>query len=274
MDPDPGWANKDDCGPFPCTAPSNVVMQFTGTTFDGANTPKLMDQDFQIISDSEGVSNTFKPCKNETAWNAFSCTNPNFGVLYFESLDADTEDRSVQPIYVTNEATGAKNVLNSMMDHMWDGFYTGQVHLSRFPSIIEVKGNYTVEMTGTPPGKMRYMINGGASKAGVKVKVPYWNAGSYEITVDGKVIPYTPWDTKTGRNAELTLRKGCGENRFVGVDNFLEFYITVGCVVYVAPRNAIMGGVRLEWTMSEFYASGGVVSFADRVAFVLGIHAS
>lgn len=125
MDPDPAWANKDDCGPFPCTAPSNVVIQFTGTIFDGVNTPKLIAQDFQIISDTEGVSNTFTSCKNETAWNAFACTNPNLGVLYFESLDADTEDRSVQPIYVTNEATGAKNVLNSMMDHMWDGFYTG-----------------------------------------------------------------------------------------------------------------------------------------------------
>jgi len=40
MDPVPAWANKDDCGPFPCTAPSNVVMQFTGASFSGANTPK------------------------------------------------------------------------------------------------------------------------------------------------------------------------------------------------------------------------------------------
>ena len=140
--------------------------------------------------------------------------------------------------------------------------------------MIEVKGNYTVEMTGTPPGKMRYMIIGAATNSGVKVKVPYWNAGSYEVSVDSKVIPYTPWDTKIGRNAELTLRKGCGENRFVGVQNFLEFYITPGCVVNVSPRNAIMGAVRLEWTMEEFYATGGVVSFTDRVAFVLGIHAS
>ena len=35
-----------------------------------------------------------------------------------------------------------------------------------------------------------------------------------------------------------------------------------------------MGAVRLEWTMEEFYATGGVVSFTDRVAFALGIHAS
>jgi len=104
--------------------------------------------------------------------------------------------------------------------------------------------------------------------------VPYWNAGSYEVSVDKKVIPYTPWDTKIGRNAELTRKKGCGENRFVGVQNFLEFFITPGCTVNVAPRNAIMGGVRLEWTMEEFYSTGGVVSFTDRVAFALGIHSS
>jgi hypothetical protein len=156
MDPNPGWANKDDCGPFPCTAPSNIVMQFTGTTYSGLYNPSLTAADFQIISDTDSVSNTFPTCKNQTQWNAFVCKNPNLGVLFFESLDADTDDRSVQPIYVTNEVTGAKDVLNSMMDHTWDGFYTGQKHLSRFPSMIEVKGNYTVEMTGTPPGKMRY----------------------------------------------------------------------------------------------------------------------
>jgi len=30
-DPDEDWANPTDCGAFPCTAPNNIVMQFTGT---------------------------------------------------------------------------------------------------------------------------------------------------------------------------------------------------------------------------------------------------
>jgi hypothetical protein len=42
----------------------------------------------------------------------------------------------------------------------------------------------------------------------------------------------------------------------------------------VTPVDSITGGVRLSWTLNEFYASGGVVSFTDRVAFALGIHAS
>jgi len=28
----------------------------------------------------------------------------------------------------------------------------------------------------------------------IKVKVPYWNAGSYSILVNDKKIPYTPWN--------------------------------------------------------------------------------
>jgi len=39
--------------------------------------------------------------------------------------DDDWEDRSVQPVYITSEETGFSNKLNSMMDHVWDGFYTG-----------------------------------------------------------------------------------------------------------------------------------------------------
>jgi hypothetical protein len=46
------------------------------------------------------------------------------------------------------------------MDHIWDGFYTGQVRLSAFPSLIEApKGSNSITeitMTGTPPKKMKF----------------------------------------------------------------------------------------------------------------------
>jgi hypothetical protein len=35
-----------------------------------------------------------------------------------------------------------------------------------------------------------------------------------------------------------------------------------------------MLGIRLEFTVKEFFASGGIVTFADRMAAVLGIHAA
>lgn len=43
-----------------------------------------------------------------------------------------------------------------MMDHVWDGFYTGQLHKSQFPSMIQTNRDHTVEYTGTPFNNMRY----------------------------------------------------------------------------------------------------------------------
>ena len=33
--PNTGWANKQDCGDFPCTAPNNIILQFENTIFSG-----------------------------------------------------------------------------------------------------------------------------------------------------------------------------------------------------------------------------------------------
>lgn len=105
------------------------------------------------------------------------------------------------------------------------------------------------------------------------IGIPYPNAGSYSLLIDDVVQEYTPWDAEISQYAELPGRK-CGENRYVSVQNIFEFYLTTGCEIKIIPRDAIQSFVRMEWTMDEFYASGGVVSFTNRVAAALGIHAS
>ena len=88
------------------------------------------------------------------------------------------------------------------------------------------------------------------------------------------MIPYTEWDSEIGAASELSGYKGCGENRYIGVKNILEFILTPGCEVLIKPVDAILCNVRLKWTMAEFYSSGGTTSFVDRVSAALGIHAS
>lgn len=46
-------------------------------------------------------------------------------MIVFENLDDDKMDRTFSPINILNEDIGFNNTLNSMMDHVWDGFYTG-----------------------------------------------------------------------------------------------------------------------------------------------------
>lgn len=76
-------------------------------------------------------------------------------MLLFESEDADARDRGMQPIYVQMQGTEMNSKLNAFMDHVWDGFYTGQVRESRFPAIVYApKGSvYNLTYTGSPAKK-------------------------------------------------------------------------------------------------------------------------
>lgn len=66
----------------------------------------------------------------------------------------------------------------------------------------------------------------------------------------------------------------CGVNRYVGIENYLEFFVTPGCTVVVIPRDAILTSVRLDWTADEFFAGDGATTFTQRMASVLGVHIS
>ena len=94
-DPPQGWANPTDCGAFPCTAPNNIVMQFSGTQFTGNDRPVKSQDDFTIVSDIPSATNAYSRCETNRSWNAAWCQNDNIGVLLFESLDNDKNDRSL-----------------------------------------------------------------------------------------------------------------------------------------------------------------------------------
>lgn len=144
--------------------------------------------------------------------------------------------------------------------------------MARFPMQLLTGRDYELHFSGTPPKKMR--VNLLATTGGTMIKIPYPVAGSIQIYANGKKMAYTPWDEELGRHGPLTKTKGCGENRFVGIENFLEFYITPGCLIEIEPKDAIMTKVRMNWSLDEFYAEGGTTRFVDRLAASLGIAAN
>lgn len=198
--------------------------------------------------------------------------------MLFESEDDDKWDRSMQPIYIRRNYTEGKtmsNKLNSFMDHVWDGFYTGQVRLSRFPGLIEGKKDTAWDLvyTATPAKKQKFTFTAIQKTAGMTIRIAYPGAESRSITKDGEIVEYNEWDDSINGYGPIKQTK-CGENRFIGVKNILEFYITDGCTLQIQPRDAIQTLVRMEWSFDEFYAEGGTTSFIDRLAGSLGIHAS
>jgi hypothetical protein len=127
---------------------------------------------------------------------------------------------------------------------------------------------------------MKWKLDTKNVKNGIFVMLNYEGAQARSVSVNDEEVPYTKWTTYTDEDgkevagyAPLTGSK-CGENRFIGVNSILEFYMTGECELEITPRDAIMAKVRMEWTMNEFFDSGGTTAFIDRLCASLGIHAS
>jgi hypothetical protein len=211
-DPPQGWASISDCGNWPCTAPLNVLLNFHSTTY-GPNSLANEDRAFQVISDNEGFSPFVDTCYKVDQWNGWHCTNDKIGMLVFQNLDENAIDRTIQPIYYRDESSGVDNELNAFMDHIWDGFYTGQQRVAMFPGLIETDSEYEIVYTSTEPLKQKFLLH--STNGGVKITINYMDAGVYRVLDENQnQIEPNDWDTTLSREGEIKGNKGCGENRF------------------------------------------------------------
>lgn len=79
MDPPLAWANLDDCGTFPCTAPLNALLNFRRTSF--VYTPGVVQEpvfakinsDFQLLGNNSKAVGGFQNCKYYSTWNGHYC---------------------------------------------------------------------------------------------------------------------------------------------------------------------------------------------------------
>jgi hypothetical protein len=271
-DPNPAWANIDDCGMWPCTAPDNAVLKFIGAKATGTSAPSItgitssVGTTFQIIPNNPEAANFITQCTAVSAWNGYLCYNPKIGQIMFESLDDDKEDRTVSPINILGEGSSFNNTLNSFMDHCWDGHYTCQKRLSRFPGMVELNKNYEIYYTGSPPGNTRYMIQGADDGDWLHVKIDFSKSIVYKVYANDVHIPSKTYDQTLRRIPALT-KSQCGENRYEQINYIYEFYLSKGCIVKLEAQEHLIGLARLQMSIDEFFAD----DFINRMAFALGI---
>lgn len=120
---------------------------------------------------------------------------------------------------------------------------------------------------------MRFKLIGTSDMHGATIRIHYPSAESRNLVKDGKIIEFNQWDE--GERQYGSIKQGfCGENRYIGIKNIFEFFLTPGCEIKIQPRDAIQCMVRMEWTFAEFFFDGGTTKFVDRLASSLGIHGS
>ena len=162
------------------------------------------------------------------------------------------------------------------MDHSWDVIYAGQEREQKYPTLVwQGAPEYRIEYTGTPAQKQTVQLFGEIGSDSYMVTIWYPDAGAYTIYDENQeLVQPNEWDYSIETWGEVRGNKGCGENRYEGVKNRLQFWLTPGCTLFIQPRDAIMLSIRLEWTMEAFFADGGIGTFTSRMAAALGIHAA
>lgn len=101
FEPPQKWANLADCGDFPCTGPKNTIFSFVNTKWTGT-VPANALENFSLIPNIKEFgeySGSFPDCTLVEGMNGYRCTNNDLGILVWESNDADSIDRSIQPVY-------------------------------------------------------------------------------------------------------------------------------------------------------------------------------
>ena len=82
------------------------------------------------------------------------------------------------------------------MEHEWDGFYSSQKRLSRFPLLVYApKGSvYDLTYTGTPAKNQKFVLRALHNKAGMTVRIAYPSAESRQVLKDGRRVDMNQWD--------------------------------------------------------------------------------
>ena len=134
------------------------------------------------------------------------------------------------------------NKLNSMKDTGCDTGYASQLRFSRFPALAQGNnGAYDVVYSGSPPKKQKFTFIAADETAGMTIRIAYPSAEARAITMDEETVPTNLWDDSPEVMAygPIMQDKGCGENRYIGVKNVLEFYLTSGCTLQIVPKDSI-----------------------------------
>ena len=112
------------------------MIWFENAYYTGTVKPANQNSQFMIISGVDENAQGFDKCSKVKAWNGYYCENSKLALFTFESFDDDKYKRILSPINVQSMNLTSRNVLNTFMDHLWDGFYTSMLRLSRFATLF------------------------------------------------------------------------------------------------------------------------------------------
>jgi len=273
-DPDPRWLNEEDCVDWNCTGPLNAIgFDLDGSIVGGSGG--------YILPNNPGVAKA-DICKLHTRENAYLCVpdsaeTERYMMLIFESMDPDKSTRTFAPINITSYGDGFvskfgkmfRNDIAEFQDHVWDGFYTGHIRLSRFPSIIYSGQYYNITSTGTLPNSLMFYLQATDEFHPIIVAIKWADPAAVNVYLDGTLIQPYKW-TSAGIS-ECKFSDNHGTNRWFHEQNTLQFVMKTTQQLYIKKSDSIKISLELDIPVSDFFKNDGVSSFLDKFAAMSNI---
>ena len=258
--PGADWIGIDNCGNWPCTGIKNILVKDMDGSLTG--TPS------SIIPQNDGIVDS--TCRLQGSLS-YTCSSLNWAIMTFQSLDSDREERIFSPINITT-SDGYTNDINSMMDHCWDGFYTCQRRMSRFPALVRTGNNYEVSATGTLPEKFQFQLFGATNDTDWVLANVHYMQGTAVTIQDGQGNEIKPKIIGPKEDTSFDSA-GCGKYTFEPSTNYITFKLTgaADCRLTLTITNTVYASVRYAMSVDDFYSVNGPTNFIDNIAAVLQI---
>ena len=274
FDPDPAWLNEEDCVDWNCTGPLNALaIDLDGSIVGGSGG--------YVLPNNPGIAKD-DICTINSRMNAYVCVQDSsdknyYMMMSFESQDSDKETRTIAPINVTSAVevfdtelgNKFRNDLAQFQDHMWDGFYTGHLRLSRFPGIIYTGRYYNITNKGTLPNNLMFRLQGTQGKTEpIIVTLKYMDPAAVSVYVDNQLYPGFTWSNGI---AECSFSDNHGANRWFHEENTIQFVLRNEKPVQVRKKSSVKINLELDISIEDFFDNNGATAFVDKFAAMLNI---
>jgi hypothetical protein len=274
-DPNPAWLNEEDCVDWNCTGPLNAIgFDLDGSVVGGSGG--------YILPNSPGIAKadicTLNPTMNAYLCIADSSDKNKYMMMIFESLDDDKSRRTFAPINVTSygnsfvseNGKGFRNDIAQFQDHVWDGFYTGHIRLSRFPGIVYSGQYYNITSRGTLPNNLEFRLDINQDlDLPIVVAVRYMDPASVHVYVDDVLVPGYKWSK--GVISECSLTDSHGTNRWFHEQNTIQFVLRTKTAIQIRKVSSVKINLELDIDLDNFFNNNGEIAFLDKFAAMLNI---
>ncbi|KAJ3227695.1 Fibrocystin-L [Clydaea vesicula] len=293
-EPNPSWITPSLCVSMDCDGPKHSLLIDTDGSFFERTTrstavaaaelrfnperiPAVMRTtmigtvvDLEEFASNYGIYRNNSKCQFHGTY--YLCEDTIYEMLVIESLDSDSQSRTISPVGILAEDADQGNfidLLNGPKNMGWCGSDSCLRKMSTFFGVVATNNNYRIGFTGTVPQSLRFLTLNGSPTDKLKVVIDWPTWQSLTVYVDGNKVDSTDYNvTHTNSNTKSSyipdLSYSIGSNHFDSVN--LQLTLILGSnlpiIIKSTPTVVLTFGLTSSVSLdaNAFFDTGSLIN--------------